>query len=320
MLSRSAIVLVSLLVPAVAAADGARLVSGGPKARAARDTALSAVASARGDMAPCWRGSPPAEVFIALAVGPAGEVTASSPKTPGLAVAAMPATGQRWTAVVAIPSSSSGAPSRSSGGRPAASLQAEIQRQLAGHQATLAACQSVDPNSSGDLSLTLAISPTGIIMPTVASTSVSKAIEACVIGSLRRIALALSDRRAVRYQLSLSFAGEGGGAPRPAAATASRPDGAGPGLKVGSALAADQVDRVITAQKVELVRCGKAASGEVVVGFTIRGDGTTKNVAVKSSTVADPAVAACLVKRVESLRFPTASGESRVTWPFQFRS
>jgi hypothetical protein len=315
-----AVVIALAAIPAVAAAQAPRFVSGGPKAKAARDSALAAVRVTHGEMAPCWRGSPPAEVMVALTVGPAGEVVQAAPKSAGpagqcaaglLAVAVMPASGQRWTAIVGVPSSSRA---------PAADLQAEISRQLGEHQAALAGCQSVDPNSAGELALTLAISETGIIAPTATRSSVSKAIEACVSGTLRRTALALPEKRAVRYRLDLAFAGEGGGR-----ATAARPTGAGapvagtgPSLKVGSALAADQVERTVSAHKADLVRCGRAASGEVLVGFTIRPDGTTKNVAVKSSTVADAAVAPCLVKRVEALRFPAAGGESRVTWPFRF--
>jgi hypothetical protein len=318
---RSAVAAVAIVaLPAVAAADAPRFVSGGPRAKAARDSALAAVRVTHGEMAPCWRGSPPAEVLIALTVSPAGDVVQAAAKTVGpagqcaaglLAVATMPASGQRWTAIVGVPSSSR---------PPAADLQAEISRQLGEHQAALAGCQSVDPNAAGELAMTLAISETGIIAPTVARSSVSKAIEACVTGTLRRTALALPEKRAVRYRLDLAFAGEGGGRAAPA-----KPSGAGepvagtaPSLKVGSALAADQVDRVVGAQKAELARCGRAASGEVVVGFTVRPDGTTKNVAVKSSTVGDAAVAPCLVKRVEALRFPAAGGESRVTWPFRF--
>jgi TonB family protein len=310
-----------ILAPAAVAAAGApRFASGGPRAKAARDSALAAVRVAHNEMAPCWRGTPPAEVMVALTVGPAGEVVQSAPRSVGpaaqcaaglLAVAVMPASGQRWTAVVGVPSVS--AP-------PAADLQAEISRQLGEHRAALAACQSVDPNAAGELALTLAISETGIIAPTVARSSVSKAIEACVAGTLRRTALALPEKRAARYRLDLSFAGEGAGRAAPARPTgAGEAVGAAPALKAGSALAADQIERVVGAQKAELTRCGRTASGDVVVGFTVRPDGTTKNVAVKSSTVGDPAVEACLVKRVEGLRFPAAGGESRVTWPFQYR-
>jgi TonB family protein len=311
----------SLVGPALAFADGPRLVSGGPRAKAARDAALAAVRTAQSDMAPCWRGAPPAEVHVALAVSATGEVVSSTAKVGGpaaqcaaglLAVAALPGSGERWTGVVVIASGS--APARPAPG----GLQAEITQQLGAQRPVLANCQSVDPSVAGDLSLTLAISPAGAIAPTIASSSVSKAIEGCVTGTLRRVTLSLSEKRAARYQLSLSFAGEAQKPDRPGAAPAGTAPVA-PALKVGSTLTPPQISEVITARKADFLKCGRTANGTVTIGFTVRPDGTVKNVAVRSSTAADPKLEACLVARLETLRFAASAGESRVTWPFEFR-
>src|SRR5688572_10215765 len=257
-------VLIALLLasaPSLASADGPRLVSGGPRAKAARDAALAGVRTAQADMAPCWRRIPPAEVHVALVVSPTGEVVSSTAKVGGaaaqcaaglLAVAALPATGERWTGVVVIASGST-PPRPAPGG-----LQAEITQQLGEQRPVLANCQSVDPSVAGDLSLMLAISPAGAIAPTIASSSVSKAIEGCVTGTLRRVTLSLSEKRAAKYQLSLSFAGEAQKPDRPAAAPAGTAAvGAAPALKVGSTLTPQQISDVITARKTDFLKCGR---------------------------------------------------------------
>jgi len=312
------------LVPGVARADDARFASGGPKAPAQRDAALAAVASAQADMGPCWRRAQ-APVEIAISVGGDGAVTSARAKTAGpaaqcvaglLAVATMPATGAGWSGVVVVP------PRAAGGG----SLEGEITHQLGERRAALAGCQSADPASVGQVTLALAIAPSGAIAPSIAASTVSKPIEGCLLGALRGVTLSLPERKAVRYQLNLAFAGEstttrpaprvGGGAARPPA-PADPADA--PSIKAGATLEAAAIHSVIAAARADLERCGGAsASGKVTVGFTIRSDGSVKNVAVKSSTTGNAKLDACVAGRFEKLRFPASAGESRVNFPLVF--
>src|SRR5262245_36603933 len=263
-----------VVVPGLARADDARFASGGPKAPAQRDAALAAVASAQADMGPCWRRAQ-APVEIAISVGGDGAVTSARAKTAGpaaqcvaglLAVATMPATGAGWSGVVVVP------PRAAGGG----SLEGEITRQLGERRAVLAGCQSADPASVGQVTLALAIAPSGVIAPSIAASTVSKPIESCLVNALRGVTLSLPDRRAFRYQLSLAFAGEStttrpaprvGGGARPAAPV--DPADA-PSIKAGASLEPAAIQSVVAAARADLDRCaGGGGKGRVTIGFTV---------------------------------------------------
>jgi len=319
---RYTLTLLMLGLPVLALAD-VRFASGGPRRPNHRDAAVAAVKAAAADMGPCWRGAPPPEVEVTLSVGAQGEIVSARQKTAGaaaqcvaglLAVATLPATGEAWTAVVAVPAG------RAGGG----GLEAEITSQLGDHRVTLAGCQSGDPASAGQIEVALVIAPGGAITPTVTQATVSDAIAICVTDALRRITLALSERKPFRYRLSLQFAGgavAGGGAkgkpPASPPAVAGPDDGAM--IKAGSSLGPDVVQGAMMAASPDIKRCAQGSKGRVMVGFTIRADGTVKNVGIKSSTLGNAKAEACIVARIEKLRFPTSEGETRLTYPFTFR-
>ena len=71
----------------------------------------------------------------------------------------------------------------------------------------------------------------------------------------------------------------------------------------------------------EVAREKPDLKGHVVLRFTIRDNGTVRNVAIRESTLNDKKVEACIVKVGESLRFPGEKGraKTRVFYPFVFQ-
>lgn len=59
-------------------------------------------------------------------------------------------------------------------------------------------------------------------------------------------------------------------------------------------------------------------SGQVVVGFTVSGDGTVISANVVSSTIGNSAVESAAVAAVRRTRFGAADGETRLTYKFEF--
>ena len=130
----------------------------------------------------------------------------------------------------------------------------------------------------------------------------------------------------VAYQLAVTFAGK---AARPAGGAASGA-GAGAGAtsvveagdgdaagSVEGALTADTVQAVLRPGRAKLATCLKtkgAGGGQVTVRFTVRADGTTKNIAIKDArgAIADEA---CVKKAIGALKFTAAGDETRVVVP-----
>ena len=61
-----------------------------------------------------------------------------------------------------------------------------------------------------------------------------------------------------------------------------------------------------------------SAPVEASVALTVRADGTTKNIVVKTP-IGDAAIEACLKSLVGRLKFPRAAGETKVSYPFSYR-
>jgi TonB family protein len=133
----------------------------------------------------------------------------------------------------------------------------------------------------------------------------------------------------VKYTLRLDFAGSAAApAAKPAgsaAAPAALPVEAG-ATKEGP-LSVEAVRDGIEARAADFRACyrkeqkkQKALAGKVVVRFTVRGDGSVKNVKVKESTLGNAAVEACLVGIAGTLHYPAADSgqETRVIFPFSF--
>ncbi len=94
---------------------------------------------------------------------------------------------------------------------------------------------------------------------------------------------------------------------------------------VGPALDKDIIRRIVRAHINEVRHCYNQGlvrdpdlSGAVKVSFTIAATGKVKSSVVKSTTVSDPNVGACVAKAVKRWKFPKPNGgaEVKVTYPF----
>jgi outer membrane biosynthesis protein TonB len=298
----------AIVITTGAAAAEVTIVKGGP--RADRGRAEAALADAAAAMGVCWRGKPPPKVRVKLAVTADGAVTATAVSKAGaaqcaagvLAVWTLPA--GPWNGEVEIGAGS--APQ---------DLAATIQQGLLAKGASIKACQSKAPAAAGPVAIKMKIHPDGSITDVAVSSSLGAAIDGCVQKAVAAVRLdALPATAPITYQLAVAFAGksEAGDVPLPVEA----PDGG----SVAGPLAVEDVKRVMTSSRARLLACGKKGKGKgtVVTRFTIRPDGSTKNVVVKEP-IGDAAIEACLVDAFKSLTFPTASAETKVSYPVAFK-
>lgn len=56
-------------------------------------------------------------------------------------------------------------------------------------------------------------------------------------------------------------------------------------------------------------------SGKIVVKFTIEADGSVSNVSVVSSDLNNPSLETDIIRRIERIKFPPASGKITIEWP-----
>lgn len=309
---RSLVAAAVLAATASTAAAQAVIVKGGPASR--RDEVELQLAEAAAAMNVCWRGKPPAKVKVKLDVGPDGLVRATGLGKSGAAqcaagvLAVWRISGGPWSGEVEITAGS-------------ADVGAVIQQGLLARSASIKACQSKAPTAAGPVAIKMKIHPDGTITDVVASSSLGAAINGCVQKSVAAIRLdPLAAAAPINYALSVAFAGtpvEGGA-----------PGGGGPvspvedpeGGNVAGPLGAEQVKPVMSAARAKLVACGKKgkAKGTVVTRFTVRPDGTTKNVVVKEP-IGDAAIETCLVGVFKTLKFPASAGETKVSYPVAFK-
>lgn len=305
-----AVLVVSLFVPAVAAAGPATIVKGGPKADKGKVEA--ALAAAVGSMSVCWRKAPPASVTVKVAVAADGVVTATAVTKHAaaqcaagvLAVWTIP--GGAWSGEVEIASGAAGQ-----------DLHSVIQGQLMAKAGPIKACQSQAPTAAGPVGIKMKIHPDGKITDVAVSSTLGAKIDTCVQKAVAAIRIDALDASApITYQLAVAFAGKAeGGAGGGSALPSTAPEGG----SIDGTLAVDQVQPVLASARAKLVACGKKGKGKgkVVTRFTIRPDGTTKNVVTKES-IDDKAIEDCLVGVFKSVTFPTASGETKVQYPTSF--
>jgi hypothetical protein len=248
-------------------------------------------------------------------------VTSSAARTDGpvaqcvagiLAVAALPKVA--WSGVVRI---GPGGSSSTSGGFGTGNAGFggggdDIGAALGTHAADLRQCQKVDPKASGLVQVDLRVHADGTITDVAIAKSLSAALDACVIKALGKIKLDGYQGKEVRYRLGLSFAGDSSTATGPATSNAPAPTKRGP-------LSVDQMMPVIEADRVHIDRCGAGvkASGKLVIRFTIRKDGTVKNLAV-TQALGDAKVEKCVLDRFGALKFPSATDETQVQFPLAF--
>jgi outer membrane biosynthesis protein TonB len=305
-----AVFVVSLLVSAVAAAGPAAIVKGGPKADKGKVEA--ALNSAVGSMGVCWRKAPPPKVTVKLAIAADGAVTATAATKNAaaqcaagvLAVWSIP--GGAWSGDVEITTGTS-----------APDLSSQIQSQLLAQAAPIKACQSQAPAAAGPVQIKMSIQPDGSIKDVQVASSLGAKIDTCVQKAVTALRIEPIDTSApVKYALAVAFAGkaEGGGA------GGKLPETDPEGGSIAGGLGVDQVKPVMNTARPKIIACGRKGSGKgtVVTRFTIRPDGTTKNVVIKEA-INDKGIEDCLIGVFKALKFPTGPGETKVQYPAAFK-
>lgn len=300
----------SCLFPAVAAAGPASIVKGGPRSdRAKVEASLDAAARA---MSVCWRKSPPATVNVKVAVAADGAVTATPTSRNAAAqcaagvLAVWTVPGGAWSGEVEITT-----------GGAAQDLSSVIQSQLLARAAPIKACQAQAPAAAGPVAIKMKIHPDGSISDVAVSSSLGAKIDTCVQKAVTALRIdALDASGPITYQLAVAFAGKGDGGSGAGGGVAER---APEGGSIAGTLAVADVQQVLAPARGKLVACGKKGrgKGKVVTRFTIRADGTTKNVVTKDA-IGDKAIEDCLVGVFKSLTFPKSGGETKVQYPTSF--
>jgi TonB family protein len=101
------------------------------------------------------------------------------------------------------------------------------------------------------------------------------------------------------------------------------------GITVDEGLTKDEVGEVIHRHLSEVRYCYESAmirtpdlEGKLMVNFTIGGNGIIKSTEVKSSTVPDPRLDDCILRRLTTWKFPNPRGaiDVAVTYPFIFKT
>ena len=305
-----------VLVSTTAHADDVVFTRGGPKSDQAKQTVIAAIAALRGDMAPCWRRGSPSASDVAITTGADGAVTSAAARSDGavaqcvagiLAVAVLPKSAGAWSGVVTV------APITSGGGGGGSD---DVGALLGKHQPELRACQKADANATGIVEIDLRVHPDGSISDVSVSRSLSAALDACLVKALGKLKLDDYHGKEVRYRLGLSFnAGGGGGG----GGSSAPPNDATPAPTKRGPLSVDQMQPVIEADRVHIDRCGAGVkvTGDLVIRFTVRKDGTVKNLGVKTA-LGDATVEACVLDRFAKLKFPSATDETQVQFPLHF--
>lgn len=306
-----AVLVVSMSVPAVATAGPASIVKGGPgKDKGKVEAALN---SAVGSMGVCWRKAPPPSVTVKLVIAADGAVTATAATRTAaaqcaagvLAVWTIP--GGAWSGEVEITTGSS-----------APDLSSQIQAQLLAQAAPIKACQSAAPTAAGPAQIKMKIHPDGKISDVAVTSSLGAKLDTCVQKAVTALRIEPIDAPTpVTYQLAVAFAGKdagggaGGGGPLPS----TDPEGG----SIAGGLPVDQVKPVMNAARPKIIACGRKGKGKgkVVTRFTIRPDGTTKNVVIKES-INDKAIEDCVLGVFKSLKFPAGEGETKVQYPVAY--
>jgi TonB family protein len=114
-------------------------------------------------------------------------------------------------------------------------------------------------------------------------------------------------------------------APPPPAAPPARPREATP-RPAGKGLTADEINRTITKRHAGIQNEYNAllknnptlGGGKITVRFTVSSRGDVTSAEVIEDTVGNAPLAAAILKRVRSWKFPRAQGETAVVYPFVF--
>ena len=309
-----------------AAADGVSIASGGPKSAGDRALLVSAIGSISGELGVCFRGKRPRTVRIELNISASGEVARARQKSKGavaqcvagvLAIQTLRVRGA-YSVTVDVPTS-----------RGAASSElVDVDADLKTHAKALNGCYKKAAkkrkNLKGRVVLRFLIKPDGsIIEPEIQSSTLSSpAVENCLVSELGSIKV--SERpggKTLAMSFALQFDGRSGsGAQMASGDTSNQPQKRGP-------LEGKVITRVMTSHKNEfsacydkVVRKNPSLAGRVVLRFTIRGDGSVRNVKVRETSLNHAGVENCIVRVGKKLRFPGESGRdvTKVWYPFVF--
>ena len=287
------------------------------KGAALKPRAAAALADAERAMMICWRGAPPATVRVAVGIEATGLVTAS-PVT--VAAAAQCAAGV--LAVWTVPGGPWKGELEIASRIGADDLAGAISRQFADRGQLIRACQAAAPAASGSATIRVKVHPDGDLTDVAVSSKLGARINRCVETAVAGMRLdPLATDAPVTYQLSVAFAGARGAPARGSdQTTAVEAGAAGTPGSVSGALDGIIVQRVLRPAQVRLAGCMKAGAGAgaLEVRFTVRAEGTTKNIVIKDATgtVIDQR---CVKQVVAGLRFPAASNETRVALPLTMR-
>ncbi len=309
---RSLVAAAVLAASVSTAAADATLIKGGP--RGDDSGVAEALAEANAAMAVCGRGSLRDEVWTAdvkVEVRPDGQVKATAVGFSGvsqcaagiMAVWRLP--GADWAGVI-----------RFTGAR-AVDLSSLIQGRLMERSAKIKACQSKAPAASGPVAIKMKVQPSGAMTDVEVTSSLGAAINTCVKDAVSSLSLdKIPTRTPVSYALSVAFAGKGSGGAGAPPPPVEAPDGG----TIAGGLGVDQVKPVMSGARTKLQACGKKGKGKgtVTTRFTVRPDGTTKNVVIKQG-IGDAAIEECLVAAFKSLTFPSSSDETKISYPVAFK-
>lgn len=305
---RTAVFLGLCLAPAMAAAD-VSIVKGGPPA-AGKGLAAGALAEAGKAMAVCWRAPVKGAVRVAVQVDGDGAVTASAISKGAAAqcaagiLAVWTVPGGAWKGEVEI-------------GAAAATpdLAATIQQQLLAASAPIKACQVRAPGKAGSAAIKMKIASDGTIGDVAVSSKLGDELDKCVTRAVAAIKLAPTGASgAVSYQLAIAFSGKdaGAGAAAPVGGDDRPPP---PDGSVSGALGASQVQAAVGPLRERIAKCaGKVAGQRALVRFTVRADGTVKNIVLKEpSGVAK--LDGCIKDTLGAASFAKAGDETKVSLP-----
>lgn len=314
-----------VLAMTTAAWAGPAIVAGGPKRDADRERVAEALDRVAGVLAPCWRGKRPATVRVELEVAADGEIAAAKAETPGkvaacaaavLAVQALAPAKGGYALTVELPTQGGGTAGASARDIVAGALQGD---------AALAACRADAGDAEGRVEIRFLVKPDGAVVDVevVSRKGVAERVASCFQRAVRALRLGeLPGSKTIEFVMPFELGGRpAGDAPAAGGGDAAlQPSAKGP-------IPGSVLDEVMKKARAEFTACydKRAAknpelAGDVVLRYTVRADGTTRNVKIKHTTLNDAATEACIVGVGEKLRFPAepGRGETRVVYPFRF--
>jgi TonB family protein len=312
---------VALLAAGEASAGSIKLVTGGPDAPALKRKVIETLIGAGGKLSRCLRGHNHA-VRVRIEVRHDGRTMRAVPVVRGRQARCVAGviknvrfrwTRQRWSAVVEL---STAAPSD----LPRRDMKA-LGRDLSPARDGINACARRS-RASGSARFVFVVDPDGRLRAPRIETSrgLRSRVQRCMTDVLRRARVSAQPGVSpVTFRLALSFDNRGGGVPgavgKPVVVAGPQPQSFGPH-------SSREIAPVMRRMQRQFQRCYARAKtrrkGDVVIRFTIRTNGTVRNVQVRKTTLNHKGVERCLVSVGKTLRFPTASGTTRVFYPFRF--